>query len=458
MLGNRLGYCAALIMTILMVGATSVNAQSLQTVADESLALQKVAGGFDKSSGFEFVEGGILVLEKEKGTIKYLSADFTSRKYNVLDLNVFNYEFDGGLIGITSSKVGNGTYVFLRVTENPDEDGGDQFEYGLGNRAYRYKWNGVELIDPILILDLPSAPSPFNSGGKILVGPDDQLYTIIGDLNREGKEQNIPDEDPSEYWLYDNKTESSAIIRTDFTGQPSADNPFTEEGFEKFYAYGIRNSFGLAFDPVTGNLWDSEKGPNLKMDELNLVKKGFNSGWKQIQGRVTDECCPAIGLELSQNPDNLHMITGAHYSEPKFVWTDSPSITAIAFLNSSALGPDYQNDLFVGDMQGNIHQFELDETRENIVSNRILVSGLGSISDIKTGLDGYLYAMTYADTIGYRVGSDSGGLYRIVPAGTPIPESREDVQIRADVAAITGILIIASAITGVVIYRKRKES
>ena len=50
-----------------------------------------------------------------------------------------------------------------------------------------------------------------------------------------------------------------------------------------YYVYGIRNSFGLDFDPVTGNLWDTENGPFFG-DEINLVKPGFNSGWAEVQG------------------------------------------------------------------------------------------------------------------------------------------------------------------------------
>ena len=53
----------------------------------------------------------------------------------------------------------------------------------------------------------------------------------------------------------------------------------------KYYAYGIRNSFGMDFDPVTGNLWDTENGPSYG-DEINLVEPGFNSGWQVVQGSL----------------------------------------------------------------------------------------------------------------------------------------------------------------------------
>ena len=54
----------------------------------------------------------------------------------------------------------------------------------------------------------------------------------------------------------------------------------------KYYAYGIRNSFGITFDPITGNLWQTENGPDV-YDEINVVKPGFNSGWTQVMGPLS---------------------------------------------------------------------------------------------------------------------------------------------------------------------------
>ena len=54
-----------------------------------------------------------------------------------------------------------------------------------------------------------------------------------------------------------------------------------EHPLDMYYAYGIRNSFGMDFDPVTGKLWDTENGPNYG-DEINLVEPGFNSGWQEV--------------------------------------------------------------------------------------------------------------------------------------------------------------------------------
>lgn len=449
-------YISTCFSFLLLLSITNVAfAQTSPAFLDKNLVAEKIAEGFDKSSGFEFVsDRDILILQKDDGTVKHIR-DFQTKKYSVLDVNVFNYESDSGLLGITSTNMEGKTYVFLFYTENNQTDGGEQFSFGLGNRVYRYEWNGVELVNPVLVLDLPSAPSPFDSGGKIAIGPDDQLYTIIGDLTREGKEQNMPDKDPSLYWLYDNKTESSGILRTTIDGAPSEGNPFTEKGFERYYAYGIRNSFGIAFDPVTGNLWDSEKGPE-SMDELNLVKSGFNSGWKQIQGWSSDVCCPEKGLYLSQSEKNLYLVPGSYYSDPEYVWPNAASVTAIAFLESPSIGPNYENDMFVGDMQGNIYHFELDESREDIISSKVIANNFGSISDIKTGPDGNLYVLTFANTTGFPIGSGSGELYRVKSLNSGIA-SEPISPVEADVMGAVGILAISSVIAAALLFRMRKR-
>jgi glucose/arabinose dehydrogenase len=159
--------------------------------------------------------------------------------------------------------------VFLYYTE------GDP----LRNRIYKYQWNGETLINPQLILDLPAEPGPNHDGGKIIIGPDGYLYAVIGDLNHDGQLQNFPDGSPPD------DTGSIARINPE-DGSAAPNNPFISNGTDalnKYYAYGIRNSFGI--DLLTGNLWDTENGP-ASYDEINLVRPGFNSGWQTVMGPI----------------------------------------------------------------------------------------------------------------------------------------------------------------------------
>jgi glucose/arabinose dehydrogenase len=110
-----------------------------------------------------------------------------------------------------------------------------------------------------------------------LIGPDDNLYVVIGDL-----------EDHLTYTrnvktgvAFEN---SSIIFRLSKDGNPVADGPFNASKVPSgVYVYGIRNSYGMDFDPLTGKLWDSENGPGFG-DEINFIDSSFNSGWNKLQG------------------------------------------------------------------------------------------------------------------------------------------------------------------------------
>ncbi len=169
----------------------------------------------------------------------------------------------------------------------------------------------------------------------------------------------------------------------------------------------FETDFGIGFDPVTGYLWDTENGPET-FDEVNLVQPGFNSGWHDIQGLSTADANEDVDLE-----DELVDFDGTgHYSDPKFVWNNTVGVTALKFLNSTALGAEYENDMFVGDINnGRIYHFDLADDRTELALSGVLSdkvadspdeldsvifgSGFRSISDIEVGPDGYLYIIMY---------------------------------------------------------------
>jgi glucose/arabinose dehydrogenase len=181
----------------------------------------------------------------------------------------------------------------------------------------------------------------------------------------------------------------------------------------------------MDFDPVTGKLWDTENGPNYG-DEINLVEPGFNSGWAQVQGIWTPK--GAIENEnaglLNLHPSNLVDFGGkGKYKVPEFIWFQTVAPTALKFLNSTKLGKQYQNDMFVGDYNnGNLYHLKLSQNRTALVLNGTLSNKIaytsqdsqpvifgtgfdGGITDLQVGPDGYLYVLTYA-----------GSIYRIIPS------------------------------------------
>jgi glucose/arabinose dehydrogenase len=385
------------------------------TLNDSNLQVETIVEGLSWPTSMAFIDNNdILVLEKEKGTVRLISNGILQEE-PVLEVNV-NSRSERGLLGVTL--MDNDT-VFLYYTETSQT--GDQ----LRNRVFKYQWNDVErlLVNPTLILDLPAFPGPNHDGGKLTIGPDNYLYAVIGDLNHMGKLQNIvngPDPD-----------DTGVIFRVNpEDGSPALDNPFINNNSElsslnKYYAYGIRNSFGFDFDPITGNLWDTENGPH-EYDEVNVVKPGFNSGWLQVMGPISKS-----GI----SEDELVSFPNSKYADPVFSWLPSLGITDIEFLNSSKLGDKYANNIFVGDIgvltDGYLYYFEVNEDRTGIkfdsnsnqagltdlvadneeeMSTIALGTDFGGITDIETGPDGLLYILTLD-----READGEGKIYRITP-------------------------------------------
>ena len=397
-------------------------------INDPNLKAELVFQGLQNPTSMAFLgPNDILVLEKDQGTVKRI-VNGNILTEPILQVNV-STEGERGMLGIAISKhiatatstrsstSPSNTFVFLYYTES-DGSGSP-----LGNRVYRYELIDNKLINPKLILNLPATPGPFHDGGKVLMGPDKNVYVVIGDLlYHRTMAQNVASGGPPDL--------TSGVIRTTQEGNPIPNSPLGNTyPLNLYYAYGIRNSFGMDFDPVTGKLWDTENGPNYG-DEINLVEPGFNSGWSKVQGIWT----PTGWIEsenagtINLHPSNLVDFGGkGKYMAPQFIWYQTVAPTALKFLNSTKLGKQYENDMFVGDYNnGNLYHFRLSQNRTALVLDGALANKVaytpqdsqpiifgsgfdGGITDLQVGPDdGYLYVLTYA-----------GSIYRIVPSSNP---------------------------------------
>jgi glucose/arabinose dehydrogenase len=234
------------------------------------------------------------------------------------------------------------------------------------------------------------------------------MFIIIGDNGRRGMMQNL-EYGPTTGTTRiadvgghgpepDNRALTGVVIRLNDDGTIPTDNPFynhsltfsgqTDAGLQneavanlkRVYAYGIRNSFGLAVDPFTGKLWESDNGDDA-MDELNVIGKGFNGGWiqfmgpksrigqfKSIETATLTGNAPNRGASLgNQNrypvsniaattavgETRLVNIPGATYTDPVFSWKYCIAPNAIGFINGNGLGAKYNGNLIVGSASGN---------------------------------------------------------------------------------------------------------
>ena len=393
---------------------------------DHNLKAEIVYKGIDFPTSMAFLNSDdILVLEKNNGIVRRI-INGMSLSEPLLDVNVANAN-ERGLLGIAVAKNDdNTTNVFLYYTESKERDGNDECPTStdckkgndpLGNRLYRYELIDNKLKNPKLLLDLPTKPGPAHNGGIITLGPDNNVYLVIGELTSMGTQAS----NVQKGLAPDGR---GGILRVTQDGRVVEGILSNTTLLNLYYAYGIRNSFGMDFDPLTGNLWDTENGPG-NGDEINLVKPGFNSGWSKVQGMW--EVKESFGDNAVLEPDNLIDFDGkGRYSEPEFAWNNTVAPTAVKFLSSDKLGTQYENDLFIGDANnGNIYHFDLnndrtelvlqgqltDKVADNISENQDIIwgKGFGIITDIQVGPEGYLYILSI------NLPQGRGTIFRIVP-------------------------------------------
>jgi glucose/arabinose dehydrogenase len=336
--------------------------------AAPEITAREVVTGLDGPVAFTFGPGRVLwYVEKTTGEIRTHDLDTgADRRFDVVA--GVNGEGERGLLGIalhpdypsepfvfvyaTRSVNGNLKNQILRIT---DRDGG-----GANQRV---------------IFSSPASSSPYHNGGRISFGPDGLLYAIAGDGHDASNAQDL------------SRNDRGKILRMRPDGSVPATNP--RDGL--WFAYGIRNSFGFAFDPETGRLWETENGPACN-DELNRIREGKNYGW----GPSATCEGPSPG---NTNVDGPNPVRPAWFTEPTI------GITGIAFCDGCGLGSASEGRAFFGAVNdGEIRRVTLNERRTGARRAVTVVTHTGGVLSVEVGPRGSLYF------------SDFGGIYRLVRA------------------------------------------
>jgi uncharacterized protein (TIGR03118 family) len=449
----------------LAVNPSSVTPPGGPAMVDPNLHVTTVVSGLNQPTSMAFLgPNDFLVLEKASGKVQHVVNG--SVVGTALDLAV-NSNSERGLLGIALQPdfaQSHGVYLYWTQSSTGADSSVITDVPLLGNRVDRYVWNpATETLAPdrnIIMLRSFQADSPNpccgsvlgqpmranHDGGQILFGADGKLYFQIGDQGRRGQLQNLAGgpfgggqaDDQFGGPAPDNAHVTGSIFRLNPDGTTPADNPFAGvtaqqimeleqragvtltaaqlnevvANIHKVYSYGRRNGFGMAVDPATGLLWESENGDDAA-DEINMITAGSNGGWVQIMGpanRVTDfggiesSFTPLQGnlpvggnvalsavdpatfiptlqqirwppMLIANSPgqarDRLFMLPGAHYSDPEFSWKWAVAPAGIGFAGTN-LGPQHAGSLFVGGSrtfldEGYLFEFKFDQSRRHFV-------------------------------------------------------------------------------------------
>jgi glucose/arabinose dehydrogenase len=478
-----------------------------QTLVDPALSVATVVNGLNQPIAMTFLgPDDLLVTEKASGQVKRVTNGAVAGV--VLDLAV-NSASERGLLGIArhpAFPANPSIYLFWTESTTGVDSSVLSATPVLGHRVDRYTWNGSTLTYAATLVRLRAyqedanqvtdPQNPFNNpaplqrgnhnGGVVKFGPDGKLYVITGDGGRRGALQNNLDgpypDDEFGGPLPDAAHATGWVLRLNADGSAPVSNPFfllgvlvdwlfpgplgAEVGtsLKRMYAFGVRNSFGMTFDPESGDLWTSENGGRA-FDEINRVTRGFNGGWIQFMGpaeRIADYKAIEVASGIGPNgPNGLQQLRWpaeniaenalagrhrlldlpfAHYRDPQFSWKHVTPPAGLGFVAGNALGTEYAGDLIVGSAvfrpvaappsvmanPGQLFRFQLNGSRTRFVftdpalddrvadntgrddwqaeqSSILFGTDFGIVTDIQTGPDGALWL----------VGTSSGTIRRI---------------------------------------------
>jgi uncharacterized repeat protein (TIGR01451 family) len=466
--------------------STQVQSATLTpSMVDQNLTVGTVVTGLEQPISMAFLGvNDFLVLEKASGKVQRLLRDPVTNivtSVTILDLAV-NSASERGLLGIAlHPQFASNGYVYLFWSESntgSDTSNIDSIAL-LGNRVDRYHFDGSVLtFDKILIKlrslqqDSGQSSRGNHNGGVLRFGPDGKLYIISGDNGRRGFLQNLPTGGPVPDDQFggpepDDAHTTGVILRLNDDGTTPTDNPFfnattpltgeAATNVKKLFAYGVRNGFGMAFDPLAGFLWTQENGDDA-FDEMNRVSAGFNGGWTQAMGplsRVAEfksiEMSYAAGnlQQLRWPPSNiadtpqaavsrLFVLPGSQYTDPEFSWKYAVAPAGTGFIQGRGLGAQFEGDLLVGAsrttlLNGYLFRFKLTGDRKHfqitdpLLNDRVadnldkfdltesetLVAGrdFGVATDIQTGPNGNVFVVSLTNGSIYEIKSKPGMIF-----------------------------------------------
>ena len=358
MRGTRI---VAALVALTLTGTALVGAAG-PAAAGTGVGTVKVKGGLNDPAGFTFTPKGVIVYaERATGEIRYLNPA-TDHDRLLMAIPGVNGSGERGALGVAlHPRWPQKKFVYVYVTRATAG--------GLRNQIVRiHDGSGAGTAMKVL-LSVPASADPVP---QRRADPVRSRSDAVRD--RRGRARLVERSGPLQQ-----------PARQDPPPEPRrVDAPPTTRAAHKWWAYGIRNSFGFAFDPQTGSLWETENGPECN-DELNLIVRGGNYAWGP-----NETCAGSAPGNTNQDGKNRRL--------PEDWWTTTIGITGAAFCDGCGLGAAAEGDLFLGACcdGGVIQQLELNAGRDGVMSRTdVGTAPGGTIYSMEVGPNGSIYFSDY---------------------------------------------------------------
>ena len=327
---------------------------SMPAAAGARIRAREVVGGLNQPVAFTFGPGRkVWYVEKGTGQVRTHDLDTDADRLFVKVPGV-NGEGERGMLGIAlHPRYPAKPLVYVYATRSA---GGQ-----LSNQILRYRDRHGSGVGRTVLFTSVAGGSPYHNGGRIAFGPDGMLYAIVGDAHDSANAQ-------------DTNEDRGKIIRIEPNGNVPSDNPFGN----RVWAFGIRNSFGFAFDPRTDELWETENGPSCN-DEINRIQGGQNYGWGP-----SETCAGASPRNTNQDGQNPIL--------PELFYASPIGVTGVAFCDGCGLGAQSEGAAFAGAVNnGQVTRIVFDAQRTGIAGHTVVLDHGGSTLSYEVGPGGRIF-------------------------------------------------------------------
>lgn len=375
---------------VMLIAALWLVATLAPSVSAQQSAFQPVATRLAFPTDLAFArDGRIFFTEKETGNVRII------RNGRLLPAPFVHLSVEGsaerGLLGIALDPgFPRQPWVYLYFSDAAA---------GI-NRVVRVRAEGDRGTDVQQVIPLLPDVSGYHNGGDMAFGPDGKLYVVTGEAHDASRAQ-----DPSDL--------GGKVLRLNPDGSTPAGGPFGSGS--PVYALGIRNSFGLCFDPVTGDLWETENGPSSD-DEVNRIQAGANYGW----------------------PVQLGPGGGPRYTDPVLDFRRVVVPTGCAVTSDGRW-------MYFGSFDNGVYRAPIRQGGTSLGTPELLSGVGGSVTDVARSPDGTIYVAT-ADSILRLSGS---------PSGSPVPSAVSSARSSRGIGTTVGLVIAAILLVALILLRRR---